>query len=105
MLRGPDHVATRTTSLTALDHRPSAAIADGAPVDGSDRYDAGEGPGDKGLAGGVDVGEAEGRLARRDAIGAADLKHVGAGDPSEAVATVGGEHLRRVDRAGDDEEV
>src|SRR5215204_6081908 len=114
MFRGPDHIATRTTSLTldlrspstladrrwressgwrdacrhvgveelvvqglkALDHRPAAAIADRASVHGPDGHDAGERAGDEGLAGGVDVGEAERRLARRDAAGAAGLQDV-----------------------------
>src|SRR5207237_9778021 len=72
---------------------------------GPDGYNAGEGAGDERFAGGVYVREAERRLARRDATGAADLEHVGARDPGEAVAAVGGQHLGRLVRAGDDEEV
>src|SRR5205823_6661372 len=100
---GVDELAVER--LKTLDDRPAAAIADRATVDGPDGHDAGEGAGDERLAGGVYVREAERRLAGRDATGAADLEHVGARDPGEAVAAVGGQHLGRLVRAGDDEEV
>src|SRR5579884_755593 len=132
MLRGPDHMATRTASLTAtrarrrswpgarrgvglhelavqplqaLDHRPAPSLADRAAVDRPDGHDARERAGHEGLSRTVDIGEAERGLPRHDVVGGAQLEHVGPGDPGQAVAPVGRQHLGRLGGAGDDEEV
>ena len=67
-MRGPDHMATRMGSGTALPtdeldvelleaghHRSPFAATHGGVVVLHDRGEAGEGPGDKGLIGGPDV--------------------------------------------------
>ena len=106
MLRGPDHIAirndlghavastrgarvavagSRVQSLEPLDHRSTTAVADRASIDRPHRHDAGEGAGHERFVGAVDVGQAERRLAGRDAVVAADREHVAARDPGEAV--------------------
>ena len=86
MLRGPDHIASRTRRRSWRDARPrrrrdqvartAAAAARrparggrrrSAPVDRAHRHHAGERAGHERLAGAVDVGQAERRLAGGDA--------------------------------------
>ena len=91
-LRGPDHMAMRTVTVTGrclrprtsrldprlveplqpLDHRP-AAVGQLPPVDLAHRHDAGEGAGDERLVRAVDVGQREILLEHRDAVLAAEL--------------------------------